>query len=270
MRRQERRRKPTLSEQVVAWLKRYVLDRSLREGDRLPTEQELARLFGVSRVSVREATKALGFLGLIRAAPRRGISLGRLDPARLTECLGFHFAVSSYPREQLVRARLALETGALAEAMERIADDDREYRRLLACNEELKDARNAAAFVAGDARLHRRILELSGIEPILLLGDLIAVFFRRLRSEVRITPAERAGGIAGHRRLIEALRARRLDEAQRLLGAHLSHYLGAKEQPAPSGARSVARRRDRRRRTTASGSARIEPRSAADEHGARR
>jgi DNA-binding FadR family transcriptional regulator len=37
----------------------------LKPGDRLPTENELAAGFGVNRLSLREATKALEFLGRI-------------------------------------------------------------------------------------------------------------------------------------------------------------------------------------------------------------
>jgi DNA-binding FadR family transcriptional regulator len=112
-----------LSELVLAGIKTYILDHSLGEGDRLPTEQQMADLFGVSRVSIREATKALGFLGIIRAAPRRGLTVGHVDMQRVTEYLGFHFALNNYPRQQLLKTRIVIETGALPEAMERLATD---------------------------------------------------------------------------------------------------------------------------------------------------
>ena len=43
--------------------KLYSLRTNLCPGDRLPTEQEFSELFGVSRTSIREATKALSFFG---------------------------------------------------------------------------------------------------------------------------------------------------------------------------------------------------------------
>ena len=61
-----------LSEQVAEKIKDYIVDHALRAGDRLPTEFQLAERFGVSRVSIREATKALGFLGIIRRHPVAG------------------------------------------------------------------------------------------------------------------------------------------------------------------------------------------------------
>jgi len=65
-----------LSEMVASRIRDHIIEHSLGEGDRLPTEHELADQFGVSRGSIREATKALGFLGIIRSAPRRGLTVG--------------------------------------------------------------------------------------------------------------------------------------------------------------------------------------------------
>src|SRR6188472_3324676 len=106
-------RRQNLSEQVAARIKQLILENSLKPGDRLPTEQEMADRFGVSRVSVREATKALSFLGIIQAAPRRGLTVGHVDMRRVTEYLGFHLALTDYPKPQLLQTRLVIETGVL-------------------------------------------------------------------------------------------------------------------------------------------------------------
>ena len=74
-----------LSEMVAHKIKEMIIDQSLKPGDRLPTEHEMAQRFGVSRVSVREATKALAFLGIIHSAPRRGKTLGEVDMQQVTE-----------------------------------------------------------------------------------------------------------------------------------------------------------------------------------------
>ena len=74
----------TTSTLVAEKIKDLIIEQELRPGDRLPTEQELADRFGVSRISVREATKALGFLGIIDSAPRRGLTVGSLDMSRVS------------------------------------------------------------------------------------------------------------------------------------------------------------------------------------------
>ena len=46
-----------LRDVVTTQLKSFIVDEKLMPGDRLPTESELAERFGVSRLSLREATK---------------------------------------------------------------------------------------------------------------------------------------------------------------------------------------------------------------------
>src|SRR3569832_276516 len=50
---------------VAAAIGDRILNRSLRDGDRLPPETELARQFGVNRSSVREALRELESNGLV-------------------------------------------------------------------------------------------------------------------------------------------------------------------------------------------------------------
>ena len=54
---------------VAAALRERILDRTLRDGDRLPAETELARQFGVHRSTVREALRELQTGGLLVRRP---------------------------------------------------------------------------------------------------------------------------------------------------------------------------------------------------------
>ena len=219
-------RRARLSELVAAGIKDYILEHSLGEGDRLPTEQRMAEMFGVSRVSIREATKALSFLGIIRAAPRRGLTVGRVDMQRVTQYLGFHFALNNYPRGQLLKARIVVETGALPEAMERVAAEPALYRKLSALNDRLKGIADPDEFIAADLSFHRALIESSGIEPLVAFSGLLEVFFRRFREQVIEVRRHWASGIRGHRLILAALRRRDLRRAQEHLRKHLAHYQG--------------------------------------------
>ena len=86
--------------------------------------------YGVSRSVVREATKALDFLGIISAVPRRGMILDTFDFDRVSEYFGFHFAFSDYPRDKLLKARMVIETGTLVYTIEEMNRDPALYGRL--------------------------------------------------------------------------------------------------------------------------------------------
>ena len=66
--------KASLSKQIAEQLRAAIVAGQFKIGERLPTEDELAQRYGVSRPSVREALKRLAAQNLVRA--RRGPSGG--------------------------------------------------------------------------------------------------------------------------------------------------------------------------------------------------
>jgi DNA-binding FadR family transcriptional regulator len=215
-------RRTNLSEQVAGWIKQLILDEGLKPGDRLPTEQEMAARFRVSRVSIREATKALSFLGIIRAAPRRGLTIGEIDMARVTEYLGFQFALSGYPRRQLLRSRLVIEAGVIPDVVEALAANPKLGEKL---DELLVDGRKATTDeprVANDIAFHRAILESSGVGPLLVFDDLLRIFFSRFAS--RVSDENWRLTLDHHARLVQLLRDAKVAAAQSLIAEHLSGY----------------------------------------------
>jgi GntR family transcriptional regulator, transcriptional repressor for pyruvate dehydrogenase complex len=215
-------KRQTLSDQVIARIKRYIAEKGLKAGDRLPTEQELADEFGVSRISIREATKALGFLGIIQAAPKRGLTVGQLDMKRVAEYLGFHFALNDYPRAKLLQARIVVETGALPFTMDAIDDDPELYTRLVGLVDRLDDAEDLDQFIEGEIAFHRALVAGSGIEPLVAFADLLHAFFRQFRDSVAV--GERHAGNQGHRQILVALRTHKLAAAQQMLARHLEYH----------------------------------------------
>ncbi len=63
-----------ISQNIIEQIREAILNESLKPGDRLPSESELAKRFGVSKSSLREAYRALEALGLLEI--RQGISGG--------------------------------------------------------------------------------------------------------------------------------------------------------------------------------------------------
>jgi GntR family transcriptional repressor for pyruvate dehydrogenase complex len=220
-------KRKNLSEEVAARIKSYIIEHSLRPGDRLPTEMELAGLFGVSRVIIREATKALGFLGILNSAPKRGLSVGEVDMKRVTEYLGFHFALANYPKEKLLKTRMVIETGAMGEVIEKMKRDPQIYERLCEICVRLEQADDMDTFIRCDVEFHRTLIEASEIDPLVAFNDLLEVFFRRFRMQILEVRNQWKASAMGHRTILEALRAGDLAQAQDLVRRHMSHYRGS-------------------------------------------
>ena len=211
-----------LRDVVATRIRDYILENKLGPGDRLPTEHTLADRYGVSRMSVREATRALGFLGILDAAPRRGLTVGKVDMRRITGYLGFHLALCRYSKSQLLDTRIIIETGVLPHVMQRMASDRAVYDRLEEMTQELRRRRALRERIGGDIAFHRALLELSGLEPLVAFNDLLQIFFDRFRRSV--ASGDWARGIEGHQRIIDALREGQLDVAVQELRTHIEYH----------------------------------------------
>jgi DNA-binding FadR family transcriptional regulator len=212
----------TIRAMVAEQIKEHIATMGLKPGDRLPTEHSLAEQFGVSRVTLREATKGLEFVGLLESRPGRGLTVGRVDFGRMTDCLRFHSGMEGAAAEQLIDARIILETGVLAHVARNMAADPGVYERLNAINATLRQTRGLSQFIALDIAFHRLLVESSGLAPLAAFNDLIQVFFQRFRESVKT--AEWKGGIEGHQQVIDALRKGEVDAASQFLRAHIESH----------------------------------------------
>jgi GntR family transcriptional repressor for pyruvate dehydrogenase complex len=220
---QRKLRRKRLSEELTSQLRQYIIDHDLKPGDSLLTEQEMVENFGVSRTVVREATKALDFMGVIGAAPRRGMVLDDFDFNRVSEYFGFHFALSDYPGEKLLKARAVIETGALYYTMKAIESDPALYPRLRTLAESAPKTGNSDdQWIKYDIAFHRGLVDASDITPLASFCDLLQAFFRKFRD--RMAMGDTRGGGQGHCQIVEALHAGKLETAIDLLRRHLSWY----------------------------------------------
>jgi DNA-binding FadR family transcriptional regulator len=225
----ERRR---LSDVVVERIKEYIATNHLKPGDRLPTEQALAERFGVSRVSIREATKALGFLGILDAKPGRGLTVGRMDAATVKACLSFHPALQEVPAEELIDTRVIIETGVVAHVARRMAQDPTIYERLTALNREMAQTKDLSRWIELDIAFHRQLVEASGLTPLAAINELLQVFFTRFRESV--SKGAWKHGMEQQQRIIDALRKGNLRVATEELRDHIEshrarlHLVGSK------------------------------------------
>jgi DNA-binding FadR family transcriptional regulator len=150
-------------EQTVERLMQAIKLGAVASGDRLPAERELARLLNVSRVTLREAIRALQDAGYVES--RRGRSGGtfvRYDAARRRSGGDARRMARKMGAElsDALDLRLVVEPGA-AELAARRRLSSAERGLLMARLEAVKAASVDGHRVA-DSRLHLTIAELSG------------------------------------------------------------------------------------------------------------
>lgn len=105
-------------QQVIQRVEEQILSGSLRVGDRLPPERDLAVQLEVSRAAVREAMRTLEAQGVVRAGVGSGENAGTVVSAlpseALTRLLRLHVALNNFPLDDVVAARVMLERSSAA------------------------------------------------------------------------------------------------------------------------------------------------------------
>jgi DNA-binding GntR family transcriptional regulator len=134
-------------ERVLATLRQDIIAGRLGPGDRL-VERELAERFGVSRVPVREAIRALVAEGFVLFESARRTVVRRLTPADVKELFELREALEVYAAG-LAAARATPETLA-------------ELRELLDEAATATKAGEAEAITDINTRFHNRILAMAG------------------------------------------------------------------------------------------------------------
>lgn len=98
---------------VLRWVDDRILGGSLRVGDLLPPERELARMLDVSRAAVREAVRTLQARGVVRSSVGAGAAGGTRITAvpsdALSRLLQQHVALANFPLDDVIEVRVTLE-----------------------------------------------------------------------------------------------------------------------------------------------------------------
>ncbi|MFZ0216468.1 MAG: FCD domain-containing protein [Candidatus Dormiibacterota bacterium] len=196
----------------------------LLPGDRLPTEQDLALRFGVSRPVVREAVKILAALG--RVTVRKGVGILVADHAGLLapNALDFFSPADPADMELLFEFRVTQESAAARLAAARIQEAQLAALRAGVERSELgAEAGDLERFGAGDDAVHDAIVEAAG-NPFFGLTISIA---RRLQQQAVVIAL---GGDAGrplakaaaeHRAIADAIADGDGEAAAARMSAHI-------------------------------------------------
>ena len=240
---------PRISDAVASTLERRILEGSLKPGDRLSPERELALEFGVSRPSVREAIQKLASKGMVQSRQGGGtyvtaaLESSFFDPWQ--EMMG------SYPnlREDMLEFRRMLEGQAAEWAAERATEAD--LQRLGQAFQAMESAfqnDDTEKRSAADIAFH---LAVGDASHNVLIGHLSAALLRLMHDNIRLNlgelklvPAASALLMRQHAAIHEAIRESKPQAARNAAETHIDFV---RETLAQS-LRSAARRETAERR----------------------
>ncbi len=222
--------KSSISKQIAEQLREAIVSGRFKIGDRLPTEDELAQRYGVSRPSVREALKRLAAQNLVRA--RRGPSGGNFVVQPSYEALAESLSASAtllvgmgaLEIEEIIEARRMLQSGCLKLAIEnateeQIADIETALQRQK--NPQIDDQ----AFCQADVAFHRALVDAAGNGMIKFVMYTVIEALVPLTNMVVSVVRERSDIISLHEQILEQLRRQNSEDLILSLNALMDYLL---------------------------------------------
>jgi len=209
----------SIGEQVFEQLKELIINNEWKKGEKIPSENELAASFGVSRITVRQALQKLTALGLIETrfgegsfiketAP--GISMNQLIPIAylnensLQEILEYRKVIEGNVAELAAQKASPEEIEKLEEA----------YKRM----EQVKD--DLEKFSKADLKFHLLLANMTGNSLIIQTFHIFNDVLDRAFSQI-VSKRGNTAGIYYHKLLLEAVKSRNSSQAKRIMDEHM-------------------------------------------------
>lgn len=184
-------------------LRQFIDDQDLRPGDPLPSEAKLAENLGISRISLREATRSLQSLGVINAVSGRGLFVSEFSFRPILEQLPYRAAIGGASLYEVLVVREALEVGLIEMVSKCLTPADLDDLTRLA--DEMERRELAGESLGNlDKEFHERLYQPLGNALVSSLIDLFWELFHRLFDSL---PGEPGHPARVHKDIVAALGA---------------------------------------------------------------
>jgi GntR family transcriptional regulator, transcriptional repressor for pyruvate dehydrogenase complex len=213
-------RKKRVFEDVARQIQKLIVDGVLEPGDLLPPERQLAECFGVSRNSVRDAIRVLEFTGLVLARHGEGNVVADVSAETLVAPIALLLVRKRKLVVELLDVRKMLEPALAARAALHASDEQISLLESILRRQRDKALRGQVT-VEEDTEFHYTIALAARNGVVLKLLDVLMDLLRETRTRSLQVEGRLQRSLAGHRRVLEAIKARDAAAAERAVREHL-------------------------------------------------
>ncbi len=223
------KKKKKLAEYVLEDIRAMLLDGRLKEGDKLPNQNEFAKQLGVSRLTLREALQTLELMGVVAQSPKTGTVILSGNPDHWGITTTFTLKDEDDTRQMLL-ARSCVEPAIAREALRYMTTSQIEH--LTRIYYEMYDAyrvSNVEAYLAKDKEFHLFIAESCENRYLLLMYEValsqVDIFMKNVFNTI---PEAFEKTVRLHRAIYEGLAEKdglKLMDAVRLHSAFIAELI---------------------------------------------
>jgi GntR family transcriptional regulator, transcriptional repressor for pyruvate dehydrogenase complex len=212
-------RRNKVYEEVARQLERIIL-KKLHPGDKLPSERELAESLGVSRSSIRDAIRSLELVGLVEPRQGAGTVVREISTDVLMNPLTNVLRHKMELVSELIDFRKMLEPSLAARAATHASEEELAEMEEVLRRQDAK-FRSGELAIEEDSEFHYGIAMASGNSVVLKLLDVLMDLLRDTRERSLQVEGRPQKSLAGHRRILAAIKKRDAEAAKAAMRHHL-------------------------------------------------
>ena len=217
----------TVVAQVMNQIKELIASGQFKPYDRIPTEAELAKTFGIGRSSIREAIKIFHHLGIMESRTKTGTYIS--DASHIsTEALTWSIVLGKKDLFEIVDLRETIEQKALETLTERAAEKPKQAKAVLeelaAKVAEMEAATRASrldALIQADYEFHGAVIRSSGNDLFMSIYATLRSFMLEEIKKTNILETERSAMVREHRAVLNAILSGDGGKVRRAFARHI-------------------------------------------------
>lgn len=212
-----------LAEVVIEEIARMLAAGELKEGDKLPNQNQFARQLGVSRPSLREALHTLSLIGAIEQRPGLGTVIKSAAPGLWAQRLSPPLVSDEQATLELLEARRFIEAAAVELAVAHAADKEiRDMGLLVRRMKQALEGGRPEVYSRLDMEFHHQIAAAAHNRFVMhMFVTLRGLMEQFIREAFIVVPGLLERSLVFHQRIHEALRDRRGGEATAAMTQHI-------------------------------------------------
>jgi GntR family transcriptional regulator, transcriptional repressor for pyruvate dehydrogenase complex len=212
-------------EEICARIRAQIAAGTLRPGDKLPAERELAQQLGVGRNALREALRSLEIAGIVKL--QKGVKGGAFiqsgDASRMNEVVRDMLSLGSISVAELTESRVHIQDLVVRLACERATRADLDA---IAANiertREMTEAGRYLDRVECSREFYRLLVEAAHNQVLaMMVRSITEILMQFVYTRVAAGGKPQPRLVEKRRDFLEALRARDAETATRLMRTHL-------------------------------------------------
>jgi GntR family transcriptional repressor for pyruvate dehydrogenase complex len=214
-----------LYQKVAKQVQDFIRDGSLRAGDRLPPERQLAERLQVSRGSLREAILTLESLGLVEPRQGDGTVVRELSAAPLVHPLSAMLVQKKALVSELLEFRLMIEPTLAARAAANATKAEITHLEDILTLQKAKVERGEMA-IDEDSKFHYAIAQAARNSVVLKVLDVFMDYLRESRERSLQVEGRLQKSLNDHRRILNAIAHTNPVAAEKAMRRHITTIEG--------------------------------------------